>query len=28
MLGSLQSFSRSAFGAMIPEGLEAQFYSL
>lgn len=28
MLGSVQSFSRSAFGAMIPEGLEAQFYSL
>ena len=28
MLGSVQSFARSAFGAMIPEGLEAQFYSL
>ncbi len=28
MLGSVQSFSRSAFGAMIPEGLEAQFFSL
>lgn len=27
-VGALQSFSRSAFGAMIPEGLEANFYSL
>jgi hypothetical protein len=27
-LGSIQAFSRSAYGAMIPEGLEANLYSL
>jgi hypothetical protein len=27
-LGAVQAFARSAFGAMIPEGLEAQFFSL
>ena len=27
-LGSVQSFSRSTFGAMIPEGMEANMYAL